>query len=112
MLGYAFMGRAHAHALITLGHMTGPPPIAPRLVSVAGRDEGERTAFAERFGFERHVADWAEVVADPDVQVLENLLPDHLHAEPVMLPPAPASTWCARSRWRSTPGRRARCSTP
>ncbi len=84
MLGYAFMGRAHAHALITLAHMTGPPAVAPRLVSVAGRDEGERTAFAERFGFERHVADWAEVVEDPEIQVLENLLPNHLHAEPTI----------------------------
>ena len=30
------------------------------------------------------MADWAEVVADPDVQVLENLLPNHLHAEPTI----------------------------
>ena len=84
MLGYAFMGRAHAHALITLAHMTGPPAVAPRLVVVAGRDEAERTAFAERFGFDRHAGDWAEVVADSDVHVLENLLPNHLHAEPTI----------------------------
>jgi len=84
LLGYAFMGRAHAHALITLAHMTGPPAIAPRLVSVAGRDEAQRTEFAERFGFARHVADWQEVVADPEVEVVENLLPNHLHAEPVI----------------------------
>ena len=78
------MGRAHAHALITLGHMTGPPPIHPRLVAVAGRDETARSEFAERFGFERHVAGWEDVVADPEVQVVENLLPNHLHAEPVI----------------------------
>ncbi len=84
LLGYAFMGRAHAHALITLRHMTGPPPIAPRLVVAAGRDEAQRAEFAERFGFARHVADWAEVVADPEVEVVENLLPNHLHAEPAI----------------------------
>ena len=106
MLGYAFMGRAHAHALITLAHMTGPPAIAPRLVVVAGRDEAARTAFAERFGFERHAADWAEVVADPRRPGAR---------EPAAQPPArradhhgraPASTWSARSPWRWTPRRR------
>ena len=30
MLGQGFMGRAHAHALITLAHMSGPPFIRPR----------------------------------------------------------------------------------
>jgi predicted dehydrogenase len=84
LLGYAFMGRAHAHALITLGHMTGPPRIEPRLVSVAGRDEAARREFAERFGFARDVQSWEEVVADPEVDVLENLLPNHLHAEPTI----------------------------
>jgi predicted dehydrogenase len=84
LLGYAFMGRAHAHALLTIGHMTGPPPIAPRLVAVAGRDETQRAEFAGRFGFARHVADWEEVVADPEVEVLENLLPNHLHAVPTI----------------------------
>jgi len=84
LLGYAFMGRAHAHALLTLGHMTGPPPIRPRLVSVAGRDEAQRVEFAERFGFERHAAAWEDVVADPDVEIVENLLPNNLHAAPVI----------------------------
>ncbi|MBN1527810.1 MAG: Gfo/Idh/MocA family oxidoreductase [Thermoleophilaceae bacterium] len=84
LLGYAFMGRAHAHALITLGHMTGPPPIRPRLVSVAGRDEARRAEFAVRFGFERAVEGWQEVVDDPDVEIVENLLPNNLHAEPVI----------------------------
>ena len=84
VLGYAFMGRAHAHALHTLGHMTGPPRIVPRLVSVAGRDDAARVEFAERFGFARHAADWNEVVADAEVEVVENLLPNHLHAEPTI----------------------------
>ncbi|HEU0023397.1 MAG TPA: Gfo/Idh/MocA family oxidoreductase, partial [Thermoleophilaceae bacterium] len=84
LLGYSFMGRAHAHALITLAHMTGPPRIAPRLVTVAGRDAAQRTEFAERFGVAGHTASWAEVVADPEVEVVENLLPNNLHAEPTI----------------------------
>ena len=38
MLGYAFMGKAHAHAYKTLSYMTWPPPLVPRLVRIAGRD--------------------------------------------------------------------------
>ena len=39
MLGYAFMGKAHANAYRKLAYMTWPPPLMPRLVSLAGRDE-------------------------------------------------------------------------
>ena len=84
MIGQGFMGRAHAHALLTIGHMTGPPPIRPRLVSTAGRDPGRVSAFAERFGFERHTTDWREVVEDPDVDVICILTPNDLHAEPAL----------------------------
>jgi predicted dehydrogenase len=39
-------------------------------------------SFADAFGFERAVADWREVVSDPEVDVFENLGPNALHAEP------------------------------
>ena len=80
-LGYAFMGRAHAHALRRL-ETTGP--WRPRLVAVAGRDLAAATAFASAFGFERAVADWREVVEDPAVEVFENLGPNAMHAEPTL----------------------------
>jgi predicted dehydrogenase len=83
MLGQGFMGRAHAHALLTLAHMTGPPPIAPRLVSIAGRDEARLQEMADRFGFARSTTDWRELLTD-DVDVFENLGPNALHAEPTI----------------------------
>jgi hypothetical protein len=43
MLGYEFMGRAHSAALRRLPSLPSPPPLAPRLVSLAGRN-GEREA--------------------------------------------------------------------
>jgi predicted dehydrogenase len=84
VLGQGFMGRAHAHALITLAHMTGPPTIRPRLVAVAGRDEARLARIAEQFGFERFTTDWRELVADESVDVFENLGPNALHAEPTI----------------------------
>jgi predicted dehydrogenase len=82
MLGYAFMGRAHANGYRKLSYMAWPPPLRPRLVSIAGRDEAAVAEAAHRFGFERHVTDWRELVADPDVQLLDNGGPNNLHAEP------------------------------
>src|SRR5687768_868917 len=73
------MGRAHAHALRRLPLMGRP---APRLVSVAARDPAALEAFAADFGFERWTDDWRGVVADPEVEVFDNLGPNSLHAEP------------------------------
>lgn len=80
ILGQGFMGRAHAHALITLGHMT---DLRPRLAALCGRDEARLGAMGERFGFERVTTDWRELIAD-DVDVLLNLGPNALHAEPTI----------------------------
>jgi predicted dehydrogenase len=84
MLGYAFMGKAHANGYKKLSYMAWPPPLMPRLVSIAGRDEQAVSAAARRFGFERYVTDWRDLVADPEVQLFDNGGPNNLHAEPTM----------------------------
>jgi predicted dehydrogenase len=84
MLGYAFMGKAHANAYRTLSYMTWPPPFRPRLVSIAGRDESAVAEAAQRYGFERHVTDWRELVSDPEVGLFDNSGPNNLHAEPTI----------------------------
>jgi predicted dehydrogenase len=82
MLGYAFMGKAHSNALKTLAYMTWPPPLRPRLVAIGGRTEEAVANAAARYGFERHVTDWRELVADPEIGLVDNLGPNDLHAEP------------------------------
>ena len=82
MLGYAFMGKAHANAYRTLAYMTWPPPLRPRLVSIAGRSEEAVAEAARRYGFERFVTDWTEMVSDPGITLLDNSGPNNLHAEP------------------------------
>ena len=84
MLGYAFMGRAHANGYRTLEYMAWPPPLKPRLVSIAGRDAAAVQEAALRYGFERSVTDWRELVADPDVDLFDNSGPNNLHAEPTV----------------------------
>src|SRR3954464_12624596 len=82
MLGYAFMGKAHSNALRKLAYMTWPPPLRPRLVRIAGRNEEAVANAAERFGFERYVTDWRDLVADPEIGLLDNNGPNSVHGEP------------------------------
>jgi predicted dehydrogenase len=82
MLGYAFMGKAHSNAFRTLSYMTWPPPMLPELVAIGGRTPDAVQEAARRYGFASAVTDWREIVADPRVDVLDNLAPNNLHAEP------------------------------
>jgi predicted dehydrogenase len=50
-----------------------------RLVAVAARDRGRAQAFAEAHGVERVVDSYAALVADPEVEVVYNPLPNGLH---------------------------------
>ena len=82
MLGYAFMGKAHTNAYKTMPYMMYPPPAVPRLVAIAGRNEAAVAEAARRYGYEKYYTDWRDLVADPAVQVVDNGLPNNLHAEP------------------------------
>jgi predicted dehydrogenase len=84
VLGYAFMGKAHSNAFRKIGYMTWPPPLRPRLVSIAGRDEEAVSEAARRYGYERCATRWEELVADPEVELFDNLGPNSLHAEPTI----------------------------
>jgi predicted dehydrogenase len=84
MLGYAFMGKAHSNAFRKVVYMTWPPPLIPRLVAVAGRNEEAVADAATRYGFERSTTDWHQLVADPEIGLFDNLGPNALHAEPTI----------------------------
>jgi predicted dehydrogenase len=84
MLGYAFMGKAHSNALKKIGYMTWPPPLMPRLVSIAGRNEEAVSNAAERYGYERWTTDWHDLVSDPDIGLFDNGGPNSLHGEPTI----------------------------
>lgn len=84
MLGYAFMGKAHANAYHTLAYMTWPAPIRPELITIAGRNEEAVAEAALRYGFDGYTTDWQELVVDPRIDVFDNAGPNHLHAEPTI----------------------------
>jgi predicted dehydrogenase len=84
MLGYAFMGKAHSHAFRTIAHMTWPPPLVPRLVAIAGRNEEAVAEAARRYGYERWTSDWHDIVSDESIGLFDNGGPNALHGEPTI----------------------------
>ena len=84
MLGYAFMGKAHSNAFKKIAYMTWPPPLVPRLVGIAGRNEEAVGEAAERYGYEYATADWRDLVADERIGLFDNGGPNSLHAEPTI----------------------------
>src|SRR5881275_153953 len=84
MLGYAFMGKAHSNAFKKIAYITWPPPLEPRLVGIAGRNEQAVGEAAERYGYEYATADWRELVADDRIGLFDNVGPNSLHAEPTI----------------------------
>src|SRR5256714_12318162 len=73
MLGYAFMGKAHSNAFHKIGYMTWPPPLRPRLVAIAGRNEQAAAPAARRSGFGRRATQWAEALPGPPTRAPPNL---------------------------------------
>ena len=84
MLGYAFMGKTHSNAFKKIAYMTWPPPLVPRLVAIAGRNEEAVSAAARRYGYERWTTDWRDIVGDESIGLFDNGGPNSLHAEPTI----------------------------
>ena len=85
MLGYAFMGKAHANALpqARVHDLAAAAAAAARLDRGPERRRRSRTP-PRRYGFERSTTDWRELVADPEIELLDNNGPNNLHAEPTI----------------------------
>src|SRR6202162_588064 len=81
MLGYAFMGKAHSNAFKKIAYITWPPPLEPKLIGIAGRDQDAVGEAARRYGYEYATADWRELVADDRIGLFDNGGPHARHGE-------------------------------
>ncbi len=79
VLGYRFMGRAHANALARLPMFFPDAPTVERHTLI-GRDEDALETAADQLGFTHTETDWEATI--DDVDVFYNLGPNHLHVEP------------------------------
>ncbi len=79
VLGYRFMGRAHANALARLPMFFPDAPTVERHTLI-GRDEDALETAADQLGFTHTETDWEATI--DDVDVFYNLGPNPLHVEP------------------------------
>jgi predicted dehydrogenase len=84
MLGYAFMGKAHSIGYRNVSAIAPSGVPWPRLVSVFGRTEDRLREAQIRYGWEKAVLDWHDIIEDPEIQLVDNAGPNHLHAEPTI----------------------------
>ena len=83
IVGYGMMGRAHAYGY-ELAPRVRELPVRPRLRAISGRDADAVQKAAARYGIEEWTTDWRELVARPDVQIVDLCTPPGHHAEVVI----------------------------
>ncbi len=79
MIGYGQMGRIHAYAYRTIPVFYDPLPFGVELRAVADVVPGTADRAVAQAGFARGVTDWREVVADPDIDVIDICTPNSEH---------------------------------
>ena len=84
LLGYGFMGKTHSNAYRTIPYIFWPPSAEVDLVAVCGRREGLVAEAAARYGYREYYTDWRDLVSDDRIQVIDNVGPPELHAEPTI----------------------------
>jgi predicted dehydrogenase len=80
MVGHGFMGAAHSQALRVAPRFF-DLPLRPVMSTLVGRDRAATSAAAERWGWERTANDWHDVVADPDIDLVDICSPGSTHVE-------------------------------
>lgn len=77
MIGAKFMGKAHTNAW-RQASIFFDPPLKARLRTVCARSPKVHE-FARRWGWERAVTDWREVIEDPEVRIVDICAPNNMH---------------------------------
>jgi predicted dehydrogenase len=82
IVGFGWMGQVHARALSRLTQHYTDSPLQPRLIAVADNADDDRLERAvESFGFERLHADWHELVASDDLDLVCVTGPNFIHRD-------------------------------
>ena len=81
LVSVGWMGRLHSRAYLAAAQHYPDLPSRARLVVAADPDEGGRAHAVDALGYREAVADYREVLAHPDVDVVSICSPNFLHHE-------------------------------
>ena len=71
VFGAGFMGKVHTEQIRRLGNV--------EIVALAAVSEEEASQFGAAYGIDRTTADWASLLADPEIQAVHICTPNALH---------------------------------
>lgn len=83
ILGFGGIGKVHAYAIENLKYFASDLPFRPRVLGVCTTSEEKSARICENMGFEKAYKSVFEAIEDPDVDVVDICLPNHLHADAV-----------------------------
>ncbi|GMA64577.1 Gfo/Idh/MocA family oxidoreductase [Alicyclobacillus fastidiosus] len=81
LIGGGFMSKAHSLAYATMPMFFWPAPAIPVRKAVADVNLELATDARDRFGFEKAYGDWRELINDPEIDIVDIVTPNHIHAE-------------------------------
>src|SRR3954469_18907698 len=80
LIGYGFMGRAHANAWRRVNNFFDVPYQAV-LKAACARDLAKVKHFADQWGFESTETDWRKLIDRKDIDAIDICVPNNLHKE-------------------------------
>jgi predicted dehydrogenase len=95
IIGTGFIGPAHAEALRRLGFV--------EVAAVAERGQELAEAKAKQLSIPKAYGDYKQMLADPEIKVIHNCTPNHLHFainKEILAAKQRRSTSFPKSRWR------------
>lgn len=81
LISVGWMGRLHSRAYLASAHHYPELPVAASLIVAGDPDEGGRAHATDALGYRRTVADYRDVLNDPDVDIVSICSPNFLHHE-------------------------------
>jgi predicted dehydrogenase len=78
LIGYKFMGKSHSNAYRQVAAFF-DAPLHPEMTVLCGRDEAAVSAEAKRLGWQGYSTDWREVIARPDIGLIDISTPGDSH---------------------------------
>jgi predicted dehydrogenase len=81
VIGMGWMGMLHSQSYQQIPYLFSESEIQPRLIVCADDVEARAQKAKHTLGFERYTMDWRDVLADPNVEVVNVTAPNNLHVE-------------------------------
>ena len=81
VIGMGWMGTVHSRSYRQIPIRFQDCDIRPRLVICADEVEARAREAQALLGFERYTADWKQVIADPEVELVNITAPNNMHLE-------------------------------